>query len=631
MRARRRSRRPGRLRALGIAPPGAGRRVRRRREVGRDRKARRARHPHVAVLLELLLVLGERLREVVRLPCPRDGDEVRVAALRVRAQRRLERGERGRGDRAGRQARGPCRCCTRPSFSGSSTSLSLTPLGTVQNMYFTQSGSVLAQVDGVHGVDVRRVGLEQAVLDAGHPVDPVLVDAGDLRTLLVEHGLALDDRGEREHLVERQAALLGDGEPLGSNRSVERVEHHPDEVLGRRGVLGVGPEGVGRRVQEALERRALGPDLLVEQPRVVAQEGVRGLGDELVERLGIDVRPRERGELGRHLLQPESLAEGHVLGAMHDLVVDIREAVDDLARGQVHRQGVAARLELRGELVEAGLEQEGPLAGDDPRLGQPRRQGGGRVAGLDRELDLGRAAARPAGSARRPGPRGRDPATKPIRRAAGLPSAQGTTASRTIGRANVVSATSTTTARTTRNSDEAEEPTEPAAAVAVAVVAALVARSPAVAPGALVAVGPLAAPVRGRDGHVLARTAPAPDAHRCSFGSPSATPEPEPGCDGRGGPARRASSSSWRMTLAASRSIRARNAFRWVRDGGPPDRPRGMRPRRRSASNDGQALVAHRDRQREARAERRPPRRGPPPPSRPRAPSPPPAGRRPAP
>ena len=50
--------------------------------------------------------------------------------------------------------------------------------------------------------------------------------------------------------------------------------------------------------------------------------------------------------------------------------------------------------------------------------------------------------------------------------------------------------------------------------------------------------------------------------------------------------ARRASSSSWRMTLAASRSIRARNALRWVRDGGPPERPRGIRPSRRSASNE---------------------------------------------
>ena len=38
--------------------------------------------------------------------------------------------------------------------------------------------------------------------------------------------------------------------------------------------------------------------------------------------------------------------------------------------------------------------------------------------------------------------------------------------------------------------------------------------------------------------------------------------------------------------LAASRSIRARCASRCVRDGGPPDRPRGIRPSLRSASND---------------------------------------------
>ena len=48
-------------------------------------------------------------------------------------------------------------------------------------------------------------------------------------------------------------------------------------------------------------------------------------------------------------------------------------------------------------------------------------------------------------------------------------------------------------------------------------------------------------------------------------------------------PAARASSSSWRMIAAASRSIRARQASRWARLGGPPDRPRFIGPRRCSA------------------------------------------------
>ncbi len=83
---------------------------------------------------------------------------------------------------------------------------------------------------------------------------------------------------------------------------------------------------------------------------------------------------------------------------------------------------------------------------------------------------------------------------------------------------------------------------------------------------------------------------------------------PSPGRSGtRAEPARpaasrRASSSSWRMMLAASRSIRARCASRCVRDGGPPDRPRGIRPSRRSASND--------DRRSSRRITGRPSRRG---------------------
>ena len=76
------------------------------------------------------------------------------------------------------------------------------------------------------------------------------------------------------------------------------------------GSLGVDAERVGRRVEEALERRALGPDVLVEQPRVVAQERVGRLRDEVVELLRVDGRCSvDVCELGRHLLEPEALAE----------------------------------------------------------------------------------------------------------------------------------------------------------------------------------------------------------------------------------------------------------------------------------------------------------------------------------
>ena len=45
----------------------------------------------------------------------------------------------------------------------------------------------------------------------------------------------------------------------------------------------------------------------------------------------------------------------------------------------------------------------------------------------------------------------------------------------------------------------------------------------------------------------------------------------------------RASSSSWRMIAAASRSTRSRWARRWVEVGGPPERPRDIGPSRSSA------------------------------------------------
>src|SRR3954449_5571918 len=57
----------------------------------------------VAVLLELELVLGQGLREVVRAAAVRDRDEVRVARLGVGVERRVEGREARRRDRTRRE------------------------------------------------------------------------------------------------------------------------------------------------------------------------------------------------------------------------------------------------------------------------------------------------------------------------------------------------------------------------------------------------------------------------------------------------------------------------------------------------------------------------------------------------
>ena len=131
------------------------------------------------------------------------------------------------------------------------------------------------------------------------------------------------------------------------------------------------------------------------------------------------------------------------------------------------------------------------------------------VAGVSPSLtvndDLVGSARRPAPSATRPRSSRTRSAMKPIRSAPGLSSTRGTMASRAIGRATVSSGDHDDRREHGEEDDEAEEAAHAAAAIAVAVVAALVAGPATVAPGALVAVGPLAAPVRDRHGHVLAR------------------------------------------------------------------------------------------------------------------------------
>ena len=143
------------------------------------------------------------------------------------------RGDRRRSRSA--RAAGPCSCtCCSPARLVRQRDLGELSLGTVPEQVVLPLLELRASsCERVVDVEDRRVRLQQA----GRPLfgfEAVLVHAGDQRPLLVERGLALDDGGERQHLVEREAALRGDVEPLGADPVVERVEHLPDEVLGRR-------------------------------------------------------------------------------------------------------------------------------------------------------------------------------------------------------------------------------------------------------------------------------------------------------------------------------------------------------------------------------------------------------------
>ena len=193
-------------------------------------------------------------------------------------------------------------------------------------------------------------------------------------------------------------------------------------------------------------------------------------------------------------------------------------------------------------------------------------------------------------------------ATNPIRRADGLSSASGTIARRAIGRATVNRASITSAASTSRNRTKRSEPDHAAAAIAVPVVAALVARATAVAAGALVAVLVRA----GAHRHVIARATPAPDAHRVSSGSPSATPGA--GSTGRTAAAPMASPPRVELVLqddARGLAIDSRPERRSLRlRRGSARSPARHAPEPALGLERGQALVAHRDREAEALPDR---------------------------
>ena len=116
------------------------------------------------------------------------------------------------------------------------------------------------------------------------PSMPVLEDAGDQRPLVVEDRLALDHRGERQDLVEVSPRAAGRPSGRRSRRwnpsSMSRTSSSARRV---------GQDAVGRRPEEALERRAVraGPP----EPRVVGEQLRGGMLGELVEVRRVHLRP----------------------------------------------------------------------------------------------------------------------------------------------------------------------------------------------------------------------------------------------------------------------------------------------------------------------------------------------------
>ncbi len=175
-------------------------------------------------------------------------------------------------------------------------------------------------------------------------------------------------------------ARLRDGEPLRSDRRVERVEHLADELLGGR----VGQDPVGRRGEVALEAGALREV----QPGVVLEQALGRVLDQVVERL--DVHLQGQGlELGGHLLQPEALADPDG----DRLVLGHQQGGDHLVRGHVLAQDEGARLELAVQLAVGGDEDERPGVAQETLVGQALADRRRRVAVEDRELDVTRVGA----------------------------------------------------------------------------------------------------------------------------------------------------------------------------------------------------------------------------------------------
>ena len=210
-------------------------------------------------------------------------------------------------------------------------------------------------------------------------VQAVLEDTGDQRPIDVEDGLAVDHRGEAEDLVERHPAGRRDVHPI-ADRLVKVVEHVAHQLLGR----GIGQDAVRGGPQEALERRALREDR--RQPRIVSKQLGRRVLGEVVELGWVHREPVDDLELGSDLLEPEA-------GPERDLdvmdLLGLEEGIDDLLRGHGLPEDEVSGRQLLGEPLIAGEEDERAAIGQESLLLEPGGDVRCRFARADDECDLG--------------------------------------------------------------------------------------------------------------------------------------------------------------------------------------------------------------------------------------------------
>ena len=206
-------------------------------------------------------------------------------------------------------------------------------------------------------------------------VEPVLVDAGDQRLLLVEDRLALDDRGERQDLVERQPALRRDVHPVldasWNLSSMSRIE-----------LLGASCRaGRGRSPARGSPRARRPPGRL--EPGVVGEElGGRVLGEVVEVRPGPSSSPSIVSSFAvicssrrpvRRAISTYGIGR-RVEQRGHELVGRHRAAQDEVARSGAVRSSSrstamktnARRSREEALLLEAVGDRRGRLAGARP-------------------------------------------------------------------------------------------------------------------------------------------------------------------------------------------------------------------------------------------------------------------------
>ena len=223
-RARTRSRRPGR------AARSASSQRRRSASVGGAAKSAATGQPAPApthglqpVLLDVGLVLLEGLGEgrACRSPSPLPGSTCTCRWCPGAERRRWRSAVGVRIGPGGRPS--TCTCCSPASSGGSGSSREAALVGRPELVLLPVREVELVELERVVRVEDRRVGSRILFVATSGSVEPVLVDAGDQWLLFVELRLALDDRGERQDLVEVQPALRR--APSASPRRPRRRTH----------------------------------------------------------------------------------------------------------------------------------------------------------------------------------------------------------------------------------------------------------------------------------------------------------------------------------------------------------------------------------------------------------------------